>query len=146
PYHREAFARKVQVGGFAVAEDWVDCVLGPDIVSPDRYETEGRAMTARLFEQCNGRLPEGLIIKDDMLARGVCTELENRGVVVGRDIKILSQANADCDVLQDWEDRLFLIEFDSSQIVEAMFSELESLMEQPNDPRPPVAVRGRLKV
>ncbi len=145
PLHQEVFEKVARRKGVTIATDWVQCLPGPDEVSPDRYESEGRAMMQSLFEKNDGRLPEALIIKDDMLARGACAEMESLGASVGGDAKIVSQANTDCDTLYDWVDQLTLIEYNSQEIVEAMFSELEALMVQPNEPRPPVMVKGRLK-
>ncbi|WPJ96777.1 GntR family transcriptional regulator [Coraliomargarita algicola] len=145
PLHQEVFERVARAKGVVINPDWVQCLPGPDFVSPDRYEAEGRAMMLSLYEKNAGRLPEALIIKDDMLARGVCAEMEHLGAAVGKDVKIVSQSNKGSDTLYDWANRLNLIEYDSQEIVEVMFSELEALMEEPDEPRPPAIVRGHLK-
>lgn len=145
PRHREVFQKVARREMVVVDTDWVACLPGPDTVSPDSYDSKGRILLKSLYEKNAGRLPEGIIVADDMLASGVCAEIESLGGVVGRDVKFVVTANKDCDVLQDWAERLILIEFDSNEVVEAMFTELEALMERPDDPRPPVLIKGRLK-
>ncbi|WP_269522642.1 GntR family transcriptional regulator [Coraliomargarita parva] len=145
PYQREVFEKVTKREGVTVDADWVKCLPGPDIISPDRYEAEGRRLMGALHEANSGRMPDGIIIADDMLARGACDEFERLGGVVGGDVKFAVQVNRGCDVLHNWNDRLIQYEMDSNEVVEAMFTELEALMEQPNEPRPPVFVKGHLK-
>ncbi|MGE9290299.1 MAG: GntR family transcriptional regulator [Puniceicoccales bacterium] len=145
PVHRESFEKIASRKNATIDRGWVHCLPGPDEVSPNSYESEGRAMVRYLYEKNRKNFPGALIVKDDMLARGVCSEFGNLGAEIGRDIHLVAQSNKNCDVLYDWEDRLSLIEFDSNEIVEAMFSELEALMKQPDEPRPPVVVKGHLK-
>ena len=86
---------------------------------------------ARAFQSLFGGgpvTPDGLIIADDMLTRGILVAARTAGVEVGRDVRIASHANKGSPVLEEWADRLTRIEVDPDEIVEAMFDLLEAFM------------------
>lgn len=72
--------------------------------------------------------PDGLIVNDDMTTRGALVALGKRGVEVGRDIQIVTHSNRGSAVLHGYEDDLTRIEFDSAELVSALFDLLETRM------------------
>jgi len=72
--------------------------------------------------------PDGLIIADDMLTRGLLSAARSAGIAIGKDVRIASHANKGSPVLEEWADRLTRIEVDPDEIVEAMFDLLEAFM------------------
>ena len=72
--------------------------------------------------------PDGLLITNDILTRDVMPALQKLGIVPNRDILIASHANTDSPVLRPYEDDLTLIEYDSGEIVQSMFGQLETLL------------------
>jgi DNA-binding LacI/PurR family transcriptional regulator len=72
--------------------------------------------------------PDGLLITNDILTRDVMPALQKLDVVPNRDIIIASHANTDSPVLGPYKDDLTLIEYDSGEIVQTMFDQLETLL------------------
>jgi DNA-binding LacI/PurR family transcriptional regulator len=72
--------------------------------------------------------PDGLLITNDILARDVMPGLHKLGIVANRDIIIASHANTDSPVLWPYEEDLILVEYDSGEIVQTMFDQLETLL------------------
>jgi DNA-binding LacI/PurR family transcriptional regulator len=73
-------------------------------------------------------LPDGVVIDDDVMARGALTAMAQLGVEVGRDVRIASHTNTHSHVLLGYEDRLTTLEIDAAEIAAALFGALEDLM------------------
>lgn len=76
----------------------------------------------------SGRVPDGLVITDDMLTRGLLLAAGTAGLQVGRDLRIATHANTGSPVLTEWADRVTRVEVDPDDIVDAMLGMLERLM------------------
>ncbi len=72
--------------------------------------------------------PDGVVITDDMMTLGALAALQNQGIAPGRDVRIASHANIGSPALLGRESDLTLIEFDSSEVVVALFDLLEAAM------------------
>jgi DNA-binding LacI/PurR family transcriptional regulator len=72
--------------------------------------------------------PDGLLLTNDILTRDVMPVLQKFDVIPNRDIVIASHANSDSPVLRAYEDDLTLLEYDSSEIVQTMFDQMETLL------------------
>ena len=86
---------------------------------------------ARAFQALFGgsqRVPDGLVITDDMLTRGLMLAAGNADLQVGRDLRIATHANSGSPVLAEWAHRLTHVEVDPDDIVDAMLGMLERLM------------------
>ncbi len=146
-WHRQYFEDALGRIGVPIQQEFVIC---PEISGyagaseSERYEQLGRDFLDELWLQAKGKLPDCLVVTNDWLTRGICKQLERRGVSIGSDIKIATHANRQCHILREWEPVLTLCEFDVSEIVAAMFSELGVLMEQPDTERPPALIKPRL--
>ena len=89
--------------------------------------------------------PDGLVILDDMMARGALVALSKRGQRPGSDVKIATHVNAGSTALHGYEDDLSLIEVNPAHIVSAMFSMLETLMAGEIPDEPVVSIRPQLR-
>jgi DNA-binding LacI/PurR family transcriptional regulator len=131
PPHAELFRRAAQDFGFSFEESWIFC--GGGAGEYDSYESMGKDYARQLLERGKGaskrNLPQGLIITDDIVARGACPCFAHRQIVIGRDLKIASHCNKGSLVLTEWEGALIRCQFDPEEIAEAMFSMLETLMD-----------------
>jgi DNA-binding LacI/PurR family transcriptional regulator len=108
---------------------WVICPP-PGCFPPfDVHKAFGRKSARTLLSRC-GRdgLPDGLIIPDDIIASGACGRFAAEGIHSTKQLQIAVLANKGSSTLADWQESLILIELDPLEVVEAMFSLLESLM------------------
>ena len=74
------------------------------------------------------RWPDGLVLTNDVFARGVLVGLQHLGVRIGEEIHVVSHANAGSTLLLGYEDQISRLEFDPAVISGQLFSLLEALM------------------
>jgi DNA-binding LacI/PurR family transcriptional regulator len=98
-----------------------------EIMGPASFD-EAREWVNEIFSAPRENWPDGLLITNDILTRDVMPALQKLEVFPNRDIIIASHANTDSPVLRPYEDDLTLIEYDSGEIVQAMFDQLETLL------------------
>jgi len=128
--HRPLFIEAMNSLGVPIREEWV---ISP---GPDEYpeahvhEQMGRDFVNAIMSRCGGAsgLPDGIVMTDDILTMGACAEFESQGVSLARDLQVASHSNRGSTSLAPWENSLVRMEFDPQEIVEAMFSTLETLM------------------
>jgi DNA-binding LacI/PurR family transcriptional regulator len=96
--------------------------------STPSHESQGYETAIRVFGDSRSTWPDGLMITDDMMARGVFPALQKLNVQVGRDVHIVTHANRGSDFPPQAQGAFALVEFDPSEIVETVFAQLESLM------------------
>lgn len=97
------------------------------MAAPDGFD-QARDWVQEVFGAPRKNWPDGLLITNDILTRDVMPALQKLDIVPNRDIVIASHANTDSPVLRPYEDDLTLIEYDSGEIVQAMFDQLETLL------------------
>lgn len=130
--HARQFREEMTALGRSVEEAWV-AIRG---LLPYRtpFELEGRACAERLLQRAEERqepgLPGGLIVMDDLMARGACALLAEKGHRIGETIQVVSHSNRGSRVLAAWADKVIRCEFDPALIAEAMFNRLEARMDQ----------------
>jgi DNA-binding LacI/PurR family transcriptional regulator len=90
--------------------------------------------------------PDGLLITNDILTRDVMPALQKLEVLPCRDILIASHANTDSPVLRPYEEDLTLIEYDSGEIVQAMFDQLETLLRGESVIERNITIRPKIRV
>ena len=119
------FRRALATHGLEFQENWL---------RPQARAATGRSSyelacdwVSQSFKAPRADWPDGLIINNDILARDVMLALQRLDIVPNRDIIIASHANSGSPILRGYEDDLTLIEFDSGEIVQAMFDQLETL-------------------
>ncbi len=128
----DLFARHATEMGFHYEESWIKPAA--ELPPPQKVDPRTRGITAakEIMDAASTgltpRMPDGLIITDDVIASGVCSYL-SKHYVIGRDIKIACHANKGSPVLDPWQDVLIRCEIDPAEIAEVMFSMLETLMD-----------------
>jgi DNA-binding LacI/PurR family transcriptional regulator len=105
------------------------------LLRPQADEPSGRAGFDQARDWVSGTFsaprddwPDGLLITNDILTRDVMPSLQKFNVLPNRDVIIASHANSDSPVLRAYEDDLSLLEYDSSEIVQTMFDQMEALL------------------
>lgn len=73
--------------------------------------------------------PDGLVVLDDMMARGLMVGLTRSGVELGRDVAIASFAMRDSSALLGFEDRIDRIEFEADDLARATCAMLQTLID-----------------
>jgi DNA-binding LacI/PurR family transcriptional regulator len=126
----DAFKAALKKAGlpFEAALVWQNEALRSDAACTESNQEQGWRAVADLFSN-RDFAPDGLVILDDMMARGALVGLGKLGLRPGEDIKIATHINKGSAALHGYEDDLTLIEIDPAQIVTALFALLEPLME-----------------
>ncbi len=120
--------------------------------TPESNQAQGLRAARELFgkakktETSTRTLPDGLVIDDDMMTRGALTYLSKHGISVGVNLHIATHTNRGSDVLLGHEDEMSLLEIDPSEIAQAMFEILESLMQGEKPAQQVVAIKPKLRV
>lgn len=92
-------------------------------------EEFARAAMEKLFALPEAERPDGIVIPDDMVTRGVLASAARLGLSLGRDVKIATHANKGSEVLEKEAKRLTLLEINPAEIARAMLDMLETLMD-----------------
>jgi DNA-binding LacI/PurR family transcriptional regulator len=98
----------------------------PDPPAPT-YEEKGFLLGRQLAAD-PAQLPDGLLVSDDMVARGVLTGLARAGIHAGRQIQVATHINRGSPALIGFEQDLIRVELDAEEIAGPMIEMLESLM------------------
>jgi DNA-binding LacI/PurR family transcriptional regulator len=88
--------------------------------------------------------PDGVVILDDMMARGALIALQQFGLRAGRDVQIASHLNKGSGVLGAFRPGVAVMEIDPQQIVAALFGMLETLMNGETPQENVVAIKPKL--
>jgi DNA-binding LacI/PurR family transcriptional regulator len=91
-------------------------------------QEQGYATAMRVFSNA-GPHPDGIIITDDMMASGALVALRNLGIEPGRDVQVVSHANANSPVLVGYEQLIARVVFDPREIAQKMFSLLDTILQ-----------------
>lgn len=73
------------------------------------------------------------------------TALQKRGIVPNRDVVIASHANSNSPVLRAYEEDLTLIEYNSGEIVQAMFDHLDTLLRGESVKLPHIQIEPKIR-
>ncbi len=106
---------------------------------------EARDWVRETFGAPRESWPDGLFLSNDILTRDVMPALQKFGVVPNRDIVIASHANTDSPVLRAYEDDLTLIEYNSGEIVQTMFDQLETLLRGESVSNPRITIKPKIR-
>ena len=142
--HREMFKKALKKQGLSCKEEWINCPSVVDATPADTHEQQGRDLAEQLLDQSGwtkkskkaSNLPEGILITDDILARGALTLLSERGVVIGKDMLVCTHANKGSLELAEWGAKILRVEFDPADMARAMFDMLELLISGKPHPSP----------
>jgi DNA-binding LacI/PurR family transcriptional regulator len=91
---------------------------------------ESYAFAKKVLSQADTR-PDGLIATNDFVAHGVLRAMSEMGIIPGQHIHIASLANRGSLVLQEYKNKIIMMEFDPDLLAERI---VELLLEQINSP------------
>lgn len=117
-----------------------------DAVPPQPRETnqqQGLKAAREVFADKTNR-PDGIVIDDDMMARGALTALSQMRVAVGKDVRIATHTNRGSDVLLGYEDKISTLAIDPAEIVTALFDQLEALLDKRETQSSPILIAPHL--
>jgi len=121
-----AFRRALAARGLEFHNNWLR-PQAREIVGPSSFD-QAHKWVSQVFGAPRESWPDGLLITNDILTRDIMAALQKLDIVPNRDIVIASHANTDSPVLRAYEDDLTLIEYNSGEIVQIMFDQLEMLL------------------
>jgi DNA-binding LacI/PurR family transcriptional regulator len=122
-----------------------DHLSGDDVIITEATQEQGYRIATEVFSGPKGSLPDGIVLNEDLLTRGALIALDKLGWQPGRDVKIATHANRGSTVLMGHEDELTFIEFDPTEIVQAIFGMLETLMNGEIPAQSNVFLRAKLR-
>lgn len=128
----EAFAGALKEAGRPYNPDWV---WGLESLSSEippeplqNNHRQGYAAACQLFGAKAGSQPDGLVILDDMMARGALVALNELGIPLGTKLRLASHTNRGSQVLFGYQQTMTLLEFDPGEVAAALLNTLHSLM------------------
>lgn len=133
---------------FDAALVWRDDMLHEGAALPDfgTNQEQGFRAAHEVFGDKQNRddAPDGLVILDDLMARGAIVTLQQLNLQVGEDVKIATHLNKGSQVLAPFASDISLLEIDPEEIVGALFGQLETLMNGEKLKESVVAIKPRL--
>jgi DNA-binding LacI/PurR family transcriptional regulator len=92
------------------------------------FEEQGYYVALNTFGGKNARhaRPDGVVVINDLMTRGVIAALSKLNLKLGTDIKIATHANKDSTTFLGYEDDLTRVEVDVAEIVNTMYEMLET--------------------
>jgi DNA-binding LacI/PurR family transcriptional regulator len=139
-----AFRRALAAKGLEFNNDWLR-PQAREIMEPASFD-QPRDWVQEVFSAPRKTWPDGLLITNDILTREVMPALQKLDIVANRDIIIASHANTDSPVLRAYEDDITLIEYNSGEIVQAMFDQLETLLRGESVTRRNTTIKPKVRV
>jgi DNA-binding LacI/PurR family transcriptional regulator len=108
-------------------------------------QEQGYLLAREVFEGPISARPDGLVISNDMMTDGALVAFDELGICIGRDIQVVTHANAGSPILFGRTKHMTVIEYDPALLAQAMFSMLDTLMagQQPEEQN--VRIRPRLR-
>ena len=108
-------------------------IADPIFVQPynsiNDYQQQGYRLALKVFGGPQEDWPDGIFINNDLMTAGILCALEELGIQVGKDVHIVSNANAGSPILPDIRTReITLLEIDPGEIVQSMFTQLDLLI------------------
>ncbi|MFW6059877.1 MAG: substrate-binding domain-containing protein [Phycisphaeraceae bacterium] len=88
--------------------------------------------------------PDGLLITDDMMARGALTALSRAGLRPGHDVHIVTHSNRGTATLIGYEDELTRLEVDLDALADCLLHTLETLLDGSRPTESPIRLRPTL--
>jgi DNA-binding LacI/PurR family transcriptional regulator len=138
------FRRALAAQGLEFHNKWLR-PQAREIMGPASFD-QARDWVQEVFGVPRKDWPDGLLITNDILTRDVMPALQKHEVLPNRDIIIASHANTDSPVLRPYEDDLTLIEYDSGEIVQAMFDQLETLLRGESVTERNITIKPKVRV
>lgn len=112
--------------------------------SPLTFQEQGYQLALQVFADPALPRPDGLVVTDDMMTDGLVAAFQTLGIRVGEDIKIATHANKGSMKIFRHMKGMTVIEFDPEDIVQAMFSMLDQLLNGHNPAQQAVEIMPKL--
>ncbi|GCE23381.1 substrate-binding domain-containing protein [Dictyobacter kobayashii] len=100
--------------------------LPPTTIRTMIYQEQGYLLAREMFATFNEHRPDGLYISDDMMTSGALVALEELGIQVGEDIKVVTYSNAGSPILFGRTKYMARVEVDAADIVRGMYASLDT--------------------
>jgi len=139
-----AFRRSLAARGLQYRQEWVR--PQPSESSDGSSFDQALEWTSELFGAPRERWPDGLLVTNDNLTRDVMLALQRHDILPKRDLVVASHANSGSPVLSAYEGDLTLVEYDSAEIVQAMFDRLETLLGGEPLAEPHIRIKPKVRV
>lgn len=124
-------------------EEW----LPANAPSYEELGHEGaRDLLARLERDGEADRPDGLVITDDVMARGTLTALTRAGVSIGTQLQIATQSNRGAGTLLGYEQDVVRLEVDPAALAEKMCAMLDELVDGGRPTTNPAMLRATLRL
>lgn len=142
----QGFVEELQQRALPAEKSWIwDASLALEAGAapmPDTHQEQGYRAIMEMFgpKRVLEKMPQGLIITDDMMARGALSALNKLGVRPRKDVQIISHLNRDSMVLHEYEEELDFVIIDPAKVIRSVFETLEVLMNGENPSGPVVWV------
>jgi DNA-binding LacI/PurR family transcriptional regulator len=128
--HHKIFAKYAKKHGLKICQEAT--IYPEDETDPpfNTHEPLGREWMRICLKRCGDKkgLPDGLIITDDILARGALLHLKEKRIKPGRDINVVSHANQGSLSLEYWQDQITVAEVSPQKIINKIFALLDVAM------------------
>ncbi|GCE13983.1 hypothetical protein KTT_38420 [Tengunoibacter tsumagoiensis] len=116
--------------------------LSQQVLSP---QEQGYLLAKEVYGGASDLKPDGLFIGDDLLADGALTALEEMGIKIGKDVKVIVHTNAGSPILFGHLRKITALEYNPLDIAQAMFLQLDTLMAGLPLREPNIMIRPRLR-
>lgn len=134
--HQKIFQKALEKFDLSCEPEWILCKSATDWCTAESHEVFGYSGAEQLLKKSNWKpkskkaahLPDGILVTDDMMARGALSALSAQGVAVGKDLKVCSHTNKGSAVLAKWESMILRVQFDPEDVASGLFDMLEALM------------------
>lgn len=92
------------------------------------HQEQGFETASRVFGDRKIEPPDGILCTDDMMMVGALNAFRRLNIEPGKDVRIVTHGNVGSPVLMGWEEHLSVVANDPDEVVQNMFSLLETLM------------------
>ena len=120
-------------------DDWSYPTWAGKVASAGSHEHHAYLMMQHLLST-HAPLPDVVLSTDDTATRGIITALRQAGIQPGRDLTIISSANAGAAMLESYAHEVTCITFDPAAIAGAALHLLATLTAGGTPPRNPVLI------
>jgi DNA-binding LacI/PurR family transcriptional regulator len=108
-------------------------------------QEQGYLLAKEIFTKDRATWPDGLLIANDMMTDGALVAFEDLSIRVGKDIKLVTHANAGSPILFGRTKNMTAIEFSPMLIAQVMFSLLETIMTVPPSSKQIILLRPQIR-
>lgn len=95
------------------------------------FQKQGYELAYSVFGTSGAPRPDGIFITNDLMTNGALAALDELGITIGTDVKIVTMANAGSPMLANAKAQsLTLVEVDVAELIQRMFSLMEKAINE----------------